>query len=136
MVTDAERASSDNAPPESQGVIVYVETAAGRIPLDLSGSVTFNAATKIDGLETASIDAIYSRREAKIDANGVSMLSLYCTGDAPDYDRSVVYKLFDADGVIRYSSDLYFVDGEAEQQLFIFSPLEPGEYTLRFEELE
>lgn len=127
-IVPKEAGSEDARPLE-----ILLETADGTIPLDLSGKTEFSTGTELNGLSTARIYSMDTSVSYSEYGDYYYSLKFETEGKKPS-SGELVYKLLDQDGLIWYSNYISFYSGDT-QTVYISAYLDPGTYTLRFEEI-
>ena len=106
-----------------------VSTRDGLTELDYSKAMKFSSGTEILGLKQFRIYSILAEvpyeRTVLLHINGK---------DADDYRYSLIAKLLNEDGIV-VSSNMVYLSSENQSELYFFD-IEPGSYTLVFEEAE
>lgn len=110
-------------------VPISVTTKDGIKELDYSKALEFYSGTEILGLKQFRIYSILP----EVPYEGTVLLHMNGE-DADDYRYSLIAKLLNEDGVVAYSNTVY-IDSDNQAELYFFD-IEPGSYTLTFEEAE
>ena len=111
---------------EIPDIHISVKTKDGLMELDFSKPLEFFSGTEVSGLQKTRIYSI----QPEIPYDGA--VDIRVTGSKPDnFYKTVVAKLWDENGIIVDTSSLYF--SQEENTLYFFD-VEPGNYTLTFEE--
>ena len=116
---------------EDMEIEIQLELADGPSPMIINGNNEFRQGDEIQGLASGKIYGIESTVEFQ-SYNGSYEFRATLEGKEPkDYGR-IVYKMLDSEGLVLDSDSLYWNDDGTSSIYGI--DLEPGSYTLRFEE--
>ena len=122
------------AKAESSGepLEILIATADGVIPLDLNGKTEFSSGTEIDGVSAFRIYSLTGSVNYSETGNYYYSVGFDVEGKKPG-SGTLAYKLLDADDVIWDSGSISFYSGDTDR-IYISPYLDPGTYTLLFEE--
>ena len=113
-------------PSAASAYHVTLDTSDGMVELAPDKPLDFYAGTEISGLKKFRINSI----TATIPYEGAVDFDL--TGSSPNnYMVNLTAKLWNEDGIVVSSSNVFFLDGESTIYCF---DVDPGNYTLTFEE--
>ena len=111
---------------------IQIETENGAEPLALDGKTEFSSGTEIDGLSAFRIYSLTGSVSYSETGNYYYNLCFDVEGKKPS-SGTLVYKLLDAEDVIWDSGSISFYSGDTDR-IYISAYLDPGTYTLLFEE--
>ena len=113
---------------------IVVETEKGAVILEQGGTTRFPAGNEINGLFSARITALTTN--VNVIYGGQFQLSMDLEGRKPSDGRTLVYKLYDSDGIVLESNSAYFTKNTAQLYFIDADVMAAGRYVLRFEELD
>ena len=113
---------------------IVVETEKGAVILEQGGTTRFPAGNEINGLFSARITALTTN--VNVIYGGQFQLSMDLEGRKPSDGRTLVYKLYDSDGIVLESNSAYFTENTAQLYFIDADVMAAGRYVLRFEELD
>ncbi len=113
---------------------VFVDTVNGRVSLNLYGQNSFPTGNEIYGLVSSRIYELTGSVSYTPSGHYYYSLKFDIGAKAPDQGKTLVYKLFNSEGIILYVDSARLQDGNGT--LYCFAELEPGDYTLVFEEID
>ncbi len=118
------------APP----LVILIETEDGPVILDINAKTEFDNGTEIKGISGGRIYSLEGSVSYSEYGEFYYGLSFAVEGQKPN-SGNLVYKLYDPNDVIWGSGSISFYDGNTDS-FYAASRLEPGTYTLRFEEIK
>ena len=113
---------------------IVVETEKGEVALKPGETTQFPLGDEINGLYSARITALTTN--VNLAVGDRFQLNMDLEGRAPSGGRTLVYKLYDSDGIVLESQSAYFTENTARLYFTSADLMAVGRYVLRFAELD